>query len=83
MLTHHAPLRNLQTITPQIKAWVHGYEDAEERMNTFVNDCGFPLEDTFNPEAVLEIEIDSDEDIGASDPELISAAFGIGFINLR
>jgi len=83
MLTHHAPLSNLQTITPQIKAWVHGYEDTKEQVNTFVNECGFPLEDTSNPEAVLEIEIDTDEDTGASDSELISAATGIGFIYLR
>ena len=83
MLTHHAPRGNLQTIMPQIKAWVHGYEDAEERVNTFVNDCGFPLEDTSNPEAVLEIELDTGEDTGAADTELISAATGIGFISLR
>ena len=83
MLTHHAPRANIQTITPQIRAWVHGYGGAEERVNTFVNDSGFPSEDTFNPEAVLEIDIDSDEDTGATDPDLISAATGIGFINLR
>jgi hypothetical protein len=83
MLTHHAPWSNLQNITPQIKAWVHGYEDDEESLNTFVNDCGFPLEDTSNPEAVLEIVIDTDEDTGALDPDLISAATGIGFHSLR
>jgi len=83
MLTHHAPWRNLQIVTPQIKAWIHGYEGAEERADTFVNNCGFPLESTYDPEAVLELDINTDEDTGAKDPDLISAATGIGFISLR
>jgi hypothetical protein len=68
LLTHQIPLLKNSLLTPQVKGWIHGYEeeaiDDVSSIQMVQNEGAYPLEDAYNfcTRAVLEIEVGPEED---------------------
>jgi hypothetical protein len=68
MLTHHIPLVKETLIGPQVKGWIHGYEndrvDDVSSIQIVQNEGAYPLGDAYNfsNQAVLEVEVGPEED---------------------
>jgi len=68
LLTHHIPLVKTALLTPQVKGWIHGYEEENIDDVTSIqivhNEGAYPLEEAYNfcNHAVLEVEVGPEED---------------------